>query len=312
VTKGLVLKLSANETYDGKGKWKNLVSGSGVADATVPAEVTYDANEKAFRVDWSDHMIKVPNFKTNPHFMPASTWSLWVKPLEHDRYGWVLAQMPDWGWSRAFTLFDPRLGGVSMTAGKSWNAGHGKATYNKWVHIVGRWKSTGECDVWRDGQQGKVENGCSNGRRNDNREYLAIGGRHRRDRGHNVNNLVSDVSIFDRALDDEEIKKLWNAGIRPAVAYSMKGDSQPASPIKFIAEVESPSEFANSFWVHVDDDASSKSLWQTGIHKTWARSPVSPTFNVKPGKHTLTITGREDGMKIRNVIMKGGLGCSWV
>jgi len=181
---------------------------------------------------------------------------------------------------------------------------------NRWVHVVGRWDSNRQCDAWKDGKQGAKRTDCWNGQRNNNAEHLAIGGRHTNDRGHNIKVMVSDVSVFNRALSDDEVKMLWNNGIRPSLSSSASGEG-PKRSISFTAEVQSPSVFADSVWAYVDGDSAARQLWNVGINKEIKESLPSPQFQVKPGSHTLTIQGREDGMKLRNIFMKDGSGCVW-
>eukprot|EP00973_Karenia_brevis_P094292 12421742-Karenia_brevis.AAC.1 len=58
--------------------------------------------------------------------MSAVTYSAWVKLLDaKGTRGFVLSQSPDFGWSRAITISDDRLGGTGMTSGGSYNSGIG-------------------------------------------------------------------------------------------------------------------------------------------------------------------------------------------
>jgi len=80
------------------------------------------------------------SFATNPTPFPQITYEVWVKLEEEPiNFAWILSQSPDYGWPRAVTMNDDRLGGVSSTTGHGWNSELGKAPLNQWVHVVATW-----------------------------------------------------------------------------------------------------------------------------------------------------------------------------
>eukprot|EP00933_Yihiella_yeosuensis_P020559 TRINITY_DN1645_c6_g1_i1.p1 TRINITY_DN1645_c6_g1~~TRINITY_DN1645_c6_g1_i1.p1 ORF type:complete len:1406 (-),score=333.85 TRINITY_DN1645_c6_g1_i1:66-3776(-) len=308
ITKGLVLDLRADK-YDKSGTWKNQVSGG--PDASVPKGIDFDPVEKAFIVK-NRKVISVP-IATNPKAMKDVTYSIWVKLGKgHRRKEWVMGQMPDYRWSRAITLNDHRLGGISITKGGHWNSGLGRAEQHQWIHVVGVWRQHGLCTVFKNGKKG-ASTQCNNGERFQAGEVLNIGGRQNGDWGHNPSEVkVSDVKVYNRALSDAEVKALYSGGARPSAPSDAASlAAGPPVGISFQAEISSPSEFANSFYVYVDGKESEAQIWQQDVNAKMHRSSVSPTFPVRPGKHTLTIKGREDNMKIRNVYMLDGKDCAW-
>merc|ERR1712039_904886 len=125
---------------------------------------------------------------------------------------WVMSQFPDYGWSRAVAINDGRLGHVGMTPGTH-DFGLGLAPPDEWFHVVGVYTSDGgTCNTFLNGNPGKSKS-CNNGKQSSrDDERFVIGGRGDNDNGHNDNVLISDVAVFNRALSNEEVKELFDAG----------------------------------------------------------------------------------------------------
>ena len=102
------------------------------------------------------------------------SYAVWVKVLGpmSGNFGWILTQAPDYGWSRAITLGDYRLGHVSITTSSYWDSTLGTAPSNEWLHVVGVW-SQGEGTVYLNGVQG-ASTEARNGRGSDLTEARCV------------------------------------------------------------------------------------------------------------------------------------------
>jgi hypothetical protein len=298
VSDGLVLDLQGDK-YNNSGTWENQVAGG--PSATVPAGVTFDATQHAFQLS-DAHALSV-NLATSPDAMPEAAYAMWVKVSGDLQDGaWVMSQKPENDWSRALALNEHRSGGITISKGGHWNANVGYPSPGQWVHVVGVFRQGGKCTVFKNGLKG-TETTCNNGHSTDPREMLMIG---------NANVMVSDVKVFKRALSDQEVLALFNGGKRPSMA-AVQDDSSASTPVRiaFVAEAVAPSEFANSFTVYLDGKETESKLWELDVSQDYQKSSLSPAFLVSPGQHSLTIKGREDNMKIRNLFMSYGQDCDW-
>ena len=102
----------------------------------MPRTVKYSRENKAFLFKSGGEVCTVP-VKTNPVDVPDLTFEMWVKVIKYDALGWVMAQGPDIGWSRALTVNDNRIGYISVTVGAQWNSELEKPEVNQWFHLVG-------------------------------------------------------------------------------------------------------------------------------------------------------------------------------
>lgn len=85
--------------------------------ATVPADVAFDEAERAFVFPGGGGVITVP-LSTNPDAYADASYEIWLKMLSETEStrGWIMSQSPDWGWARAITMTDSRLGsGASIS-----------------------------------------------------------------------------------------------------------------------------------------------------------------------------------------------------
>jgi len=216
---GLILDFRAVDYVAGSNEWQSRdVDGENVLVAKVHGDkVTYDEGEVAL-VLTHRIAIEVP-LATNPLALPDVTYSGWFKPTQTGGFGWVLAQYPDYGWSRGLSMLDSRLGGIGLSPGFH-NSGLGHAVLGEWVHLAGVYNGRGTCVAYKNGARGRPMTRCGNGQRSNTAQYekLIIGGRGVTDGHHNSNVMVSDVMVFNRALDDEEIVEIYNKGVRPSLA----------------------------------------------------------------------------------------------
>lgn len=210
---GLLLDLrGCDYTLGSSGTWRNRATSS-MADAEVPSGVEFDDAEKAFVFTAGGDVIRVP-IATNPHVLREATYAVWVKvPKPFANLGWLICQYPDHGWSRAVTLNDYRLGHISVTTSRFWDAELGPAPIGEWLHVAGVWHSDGSATVYLNGVRGGTAAVTNNGKSAYcSEELLLIGGRAPNDSAHNSAMLVSDVCIFGRALRDEEVQVLHGRG----------------------------------------------------------------------------------------------------
>jgi nitrite reductase/ring-hydroxylating ferredoxin subunit len=191
--------------------------------------VKFDALEKAFVFSVAGEVITVP-VATNPTTLSEVTYAVWVKVLGEIPEGnlaWIAGQAPDYGWSRALTLNDWRLGHVSITTSTYWDSQLGRAPRGCWIHVVGVWRQGGSCTVYLNGARGATITAHS-GKGYDPAEALTIGGRSAGDPNHNAAVAISDVSVYGRALSDEEVLALFGRGRESqasAVVADIEGDN---------------------------------------------------------------------------------------
>jgi hypothetical protein len=207
------------------------VSRVGSLVATVPTSVPYDNGEKAFQFTAAGGQTITVPFATNPNVFDQITYEVWVKLTETPpNNAWVISQSPDYGWSRAITLNDNRLGHVSITVGATWDSGLGEAPVNQWIHVVGVYDQGGSSTVYINGEQGAVHTSTNNGQGSNENELLNIGGRASNDGGHNSPKLISDVRVYARMLMPDEVSRLYNNGRRSAVDFAGASCTVPKVP----------------------------------------------------------------------------------
>jgi len=149
---------------------------SGSHEATVPAGVQWDAAEKAFSFSAGGSTITV-GLATNPNAMDQVSYEAWFKlPSSPSNMAWLLSQSPDYGWSRAVTLNDNRLGYTSITVGSGWSSGFSRPSVNQWHHVVGVWDQGGDSTIYLDGVKGETKASTSNGGGSNSGEVFNIGG----------------------------------------------------------------------------------------------------------------------------------------
>lgn len=252
---GLVLELNAGD-YAQNGIWTNRVRNQ--PSASVPSKVRYDGAERAFIFEEGGDVIQVP--------LATSTWmnvsfAVWVKVLSISKcnLGWIMAQSPDYCWSRALTLNDWRLGNVSITTSCYWDSKLGPAPVGTWIHVVGVWRQGGDSTCYLNGVRGAVADG-NNSRGSDPSEALTIGGRAPMDAAHNPGVAISEVRVYNRALTDEDVEALFMRG-QQSFGYTVAEEKaaqnwDPRVVEKLAAAQEEPK------W-----DDSSQLFWQaTGVN----------------------------------------------
>lgn len=155
--------------------WLSCQKGS--HEAAVPAGVQWDAAEQAFTFSSGGSTITV-DLATNPNAMDQVSYEAWFKlpSSPGSNKAWLLSQTPDYGWSRAVTLNDNRLGYTSITTGSSWNSGFNVPSINEWHHVVGAWDQDGASTVYLDGVKGESNSSTSNGAGSNSAEVFNIGG----------------------------------------------------------------------------------------------------------------------------------------
>lgn len=244
VVEGLVVDLCCSD-YAAEGTWRNRISTQ--PDAHVPLDVVFDGKEKAFLMSSGGNVISVP-LPTSGISMREVSYAMWIKQTSSHtgNLAWVMAQSPDYGWSRALTLNDYRLGHVSITTSDYWDSGLGRAPCGRWFHIVGVWRQGGESTVYLDGVRGNSII-AKNGKGNDPLEAVIIGGRAAYDPVHNAAVHLSSVRIYSRALGDEEVRRLHSRGRcpqrsggagRPTSEWSCSEEAENDAPLQSMSHPE--------------------------------------------------------------------------
>ena len=135
----------------------------------------WDAAEQAFSFSAGGSTITV-DLTTNPNAMDQVSYEAWFKlPSSPSNMAWILSQSPDYGWSRAVTLNDHRLGYTGITPG-TWDSGLGRPSVNEWHHVVGVWDQGGTSTTYLDGVKGKDKASTGNGKGSNTAEKFNIGG----------------------------------------------------------------------------------------------------------------------------------------
>jgi len=185
---------------------------SGV-NAYVPLGVTYDKTQYAFKFEQGGEVIEV-DLKTNPNVFKEVTFECWAKAIKYAGNGWLVAQGPEYGWSRAIAINDARLGDVGTTVGKDWKSGLSKPVVDEWFHLVGTFVQGGASTVYLNGEKGAVNPVTINGKGDSKIEQLLIGGLKRLGEDYNMETMISDVRVYNRVLDKNEVQTLFKIGRR--------------------------------------------------------------------------------------------------
>jgi hypothetical protein len=222
ITSDLELDLVGSDYSAGGSTWSSRV---GSLEATVPAGVGWDAAERAFSFSAGGSTITV-DLATNPNAMDQVSYEAWFKlpSSPSNNNGWILTQNPDYGWSRAVTVNDKRLGYTSITPG-TWDSGLGTPSLNEWHHVVGVWDQGGTSTIYLDGVKGEDKASTSNGAGSNNAETFNIGGIQTHDangmRRNNPTVYISDVRVYSRAISASDVAALFERGRRSVGASSL-------------------------------------------------------------------------------------------
>eukprot|EP00493_Phyllostaurus_siculus_P020685 UN21010 len=184
------------EDYTSGNAWVDRVSN---IEVHVPGSASFHEGY----VHLSGTAITAP-LQTNPNVMQSATYVIRLRvPTIPSNLGWVMSQFPDFGWSRALTISDDRLGHVWQTPGH-FQSGLGSFPTDTWQVLVGTWTQGGACQTFLQGTSGNPRT-CSNGAGTVSNEKLIIGGRGETD-AHNPGSIdISDVLVFNRILNTDEI-----------------------------------------------------------------------------------------------------------
>merc|ERR1719245_52700 len=185
------------DDYTSGNAWIDRVSN---IEVNVPGSASFHEGY----VQLSGTAITAP-LQTNPNVMQSATYVIRLRvPTIPSNLGWVMSQFPDYGWSRALTISDYRLGHVGQTPGH-FQSGLGSFPTDSWQVLVGTWTQGGACQTFLQGTSGNSRS-CSNERGTDSSEKLIIGGRGETDGNHNPQSIdISDVLVFNRVLNTDEI-----------------------------------------------------------------------------------------------------------
>jgi hypothetical protein len=198
------------DDYTSGNAWVDRVSN---VEVHVPGSTSFHEGY----VHLSGNAITAP-LQTNPNYMQSATYVIRLRvPTIPSNLGWVMSQFPDYGWSRALTISDYRLGHVGQTPGH-FESGLGSFPTDSWQVLVGTWTQGGACQTFLQGTSGNSRS-CSNGGGTDSNEKLIIGGRGETDGNHNPQSIdVSDVLVFNRVLNTDEINFITSTLSEPKQA----------------------------------------------------------------------------------------------
>merc|ERR1719499_269163 len=199
------------EDYTSGNAWVDRVSN---IEVHVPGSASFHEGY----VHLSGTAITAP-LQTNPNVMQSATYVIRLRvPTIPSNLGWVMSQFPDFGWSRALTISDYRLGHVGQTPGH-FQPGLGSFPTDTWQVLVGTWTQGGACQTFLQGTSGNPRT-CSNGAGTDSNEKLIIGGRGETDAGHNPDSIdISDVLVFNRILNTDEITFITSTLSEPKLQW---------------------------------------------------------------------------------------------
>jgi len=98
------------DDYTSGNAWVDRVSN---IEVNVPGSASFHDGY----VHLSGTAITAP-LQTNPTLMQSATYVIRLRvPTIPSNQGWVMSQFPDYGWSRALSISDSRLGTVGQTPG---------------------------------------------------------------------------------------------------------------------------------------------------------------------------------------------------
>ena len=144
---GPILVLHASDYEDGR--WLDRI---GNLSVTIPPS----ANFTSYYVHLTGNALSIA-LPTNPSVFTSVTYVIRFRVTSvPDNLGWVMSQVPDYGWSRALTISDNRMGGVGQTTGpQHFDSGLGTIPVGSWNVLVGTWTQGGTCQTWLNGVAGK-------------------------------------------------------------------------------------------------------------------------------------------------------------
>merc|ERR550534_2562987 len=201
------------EDYTSGNAWVDRVSN---IEVHVPGSASFHEGY----VHLSGTAITAP-LQTNPNVMQSATYVIRLRvPTIPSNLGWVMSQFPDFGWSRALTISDDRLGHVGQTPGH-FQSGLGSFPTETWQVLVGTWTQGGACQTFLQGTSGNPRT-CSNVAGTVSNEKLIIGGRGETD-AHNPGSIdISDVLVFNRILNTDEINFITSTLSEPKPCPALK------------------------------------------------------------------------------------------
>eukprot|EP01047_Picozoa_sp_COSAG01_P035050 COSAG01_NODE_2663_length_7293_cov_5.946483_3_plen_265_part_00 len=178
--------------------WSNQVAGAANGSVPVTVDATYNASAGTFHFTNSD-VISVP-LPTSASAYPSVSYEAWVKVgSAPNSLSWIVSQYPDYGWSRAVTLLDSRMGaGPGITPG-GFDYGHNQVPIGTWTHVVGAWTpaSDGTSNIYVNGVAGTAR-AVNNGDGASAGQLLVIGGRGPGDSRHNLRDLyIGGVRVYE-------------------------------------------------------------------------------------------------------------------
>ena len=175
-------------------------------EINVPDSATFSSDH----VHLTGTALSAP-LSTSPNFASSVTFVIRLRvPVLPTNRGWVMSQIPDYGWSRALAIQDWRFGYVGQTPGY-FDSTLGQLSAGSWAVLVGIWTQNRDCQTWLNGIGGEIQSSCISGS-GDDVESIVIGGRPGNDTGHNPTTIdISHALVYNRSITDAEVLQITNA-----------------------------------------------------------------------------------------------------
>ncbi|WOJ92362.1 LamG-like jellyroll fold domain-containing protein [Congregibacter variabilis] len=186
----------------------------GGVDGTLAAGVTYAAgfDGQAFSFDGQGGLFSA-NVDISPSNFGAITFGAWVNiaSVPNNR-GWVIGH-DNGGYDRSISLHDSRFSGSNIKpaagVGKTYTSTLADLTLNEWKFVAASYQGNGQTTtVYFDGQSQEVL-GTNNSNGNS---FFTVGGLSTY-AGHQINGLVDNIFIYDRALSVAELRNIEANGL---------------------------------------------------------------------------------------------------
>jgi len=241
-------------------------SGHGNTGSATAIGYAQGVHGQAFELDGKSSCIATP-VDTHPDNKPSMTWSAWVMPRRLAGNRQILTSYWD-GWCRSLLIQDGQF--TIYTGGGVWRTPE-SADAGVWQHVAVTF-SPEEIRFYKNGIEAvqKHSAGPSGavaplyiGRNPRVQEFF--GG------------LIDEVEIFDRALDGEEIGKLYDA-------YSNQAGSIPPEAVANADEPEQPTGIAQAesmdkYVIRIWDPAHLGFFWMGNVSKLsgrWTSKLIRP------------------------------------
>ncbi len=171
----------------------------------------------ALRIDRRLSYVTLPGIDISPAKMGDCTLilSVYLENIPVSSKGWII-NCDNGGFDRAIALHDDRFKGIGLGVGYVdaifWEDGEKVPDVGKWFQISAVFRQGGACNIYYNNEKAPL---CKTGKNQNNAmKCLRIGTQPEAEgKGgidHYVDGWIKGVKVFDRALEDDEIKDLNN------------------------------------------------------------------------------------------------------